>query len=274
MPKREDETYRNVYPHPAYCTCWECTQKRLKASRDASLTAFCPVCHKKSLFYNRNSGQYECLNSKCKATGRTLEEIRRYDRYMTPEETTRAVERAAERQRSGDVEYAYPSRTKKGERLPRWLKPTLVSIFAWVAVILLVLWFSGLFTNPQTEVFEPAPTGENTPPQTPSSVEIPTSREGISVSYNTQPPYAGAVGFQVQLLNNEGVSNPIWQELAAFLKLDETDKGTYLLGARVCADFVRIPVKSATCPLQIGRLSGPKRPPQKWLGEWHWVETV
>jgi len=37
---------------------------------------------------------------------------------------------------------------------------------------------------------------------------------------------------------------------------------------------LRIPVKSATCPLQAGRLSGLKRPPRKGLGEWHWVQTV
>ena len=77
MPKREDETYRNIYPHSGNCTCWECTQRRLKASGDASRTGICPECHKKSLFYNPHSGQYECLNLHCKATGRTLSEIRR-----------------------------------------------------------------------------------------------------------------------------------------------------------------------------------------------------
>ena len=77
MPKREDETYRNIYPHPAYCTCSDCTQRRHKASRDASLTSICPICKKKSLFYNRNTGQYECLNLDCKATGRTPAETKR-----------------------------------------------------------------------------------------------------------------------------------------------------------------------------------------------------
>lgn len=77
MPKREDETYRNIYPHSGNCTCWECTQRRLKASGDASRTGICPECHNKSLFYNPHSGQYECLNLHCKATGRTLSEIRR-----------------------------------------------------------------------------------------------------------------------------------------------------------------------------------------------------
>jgi len=76
MPKREDETYRNIYPHPPSCNCWECTQKRLKDSKDAFLTAICPICHKKSLFYNSHSGQYECLNLHCKATGHTLSQMR------------------------------------------------------------------------------------------------------------------------------------------------------------------------------------------------------
>jgi uncharacterized protein YkwD len=77
MPKREDETYRNAYPHPPNCTCRECTQRRLKASKNASRTGVCPVCRRKSLFYNSHSGRYECLNLRCKATGRTLSEIRR-----------------------------------------------------------------------------------------------------------------------------------------------------------------------------------------------------
>jgi len=77
MPKREDETYRNIYPHPPSCNCWECTQKRVKGSGDTSLTGICPICHKKSLFYNSRSGQYECLNLHCRATGRALSEIRR-----------------------------------------------------------------------------------------------------------------------------------------------------------------------------------------------------
>jgi len=77
MPRREDETYRNVYPHPPNCTCSECTQRRLKTSKNASRTGVCPICRRKSLFYNSHSGQYECLNLRCKATGRTLSEIRR-----------------------------------------------------------------------------------------------------------------------------------------------------------------------------------------------------
>jgi S1-C subfamily serine protease len=77
MPKREDETYKNINPHPPNCNCWECTQRRLKASRGTSLTGICPVCHKKSLFYNSRSGKYECLNSRCRATGRSLNEMRK-----------------------------------------------------------------------------------------------------------------------------------------------------------------------------------------------------
>jgi len=83
MPRREDETYRNVYPHPPNCTCWECTQRRLKASKNASRTGICPICRRKSLFYNSHSGQYECLNLRCKATGRTLSEIRK-TRFISP----------------------------------------------------------------------------------------------------------------------------------------------------------------------------------------------
>ena len=29
MPKREDETYRNVNPHPPACTCVDCVNQHL-----------------------------------------------------------------------------------------------------------------------------------------------------------------------------------------------------------------------------------------------------
>ena len=138
MPKREDETYRNIYPHPASCTCWKCTQKRLQTSRGSSLTTICPLCHEKSLFYNRNSKKYECLNLRCKATGRTPTEVR-HSRYMTPRETTRAASLAAERQTTPKTFIAdnIPSSKKNKwlakRKIPNWFM-TLLLIFSLAIV--------------------------------------------------------------------------------------------------------------------------------------------
>ena len=262
MPKREDETYRNIHPHPPYCTCWECTQRRLKASRDASLTAICPVCRKKSLFYNRNSGQYECLNLKCKATGRTLGEMRGYDRYMTPEETTRASQRYAGGQRPAGVtktpfdpdhvgyyggEYPCGSRTSGG--FPGWLKSSVVIVLLMMfGAVVQGLWgseiasfFSSTSSSPPIEVTKPPPGEAATPPKPPSGVEIPAIGDGISVFYNTRPPYNKTLGFEeedrVRLINNEDAIDPTWQQLREVLFADTTDQGHYLPGFQVCSGF-------------------------------------
>ncbi len=87
--------------HPPSCTCVECANRRLKRLRKEAhpkAISVCPRCGKKSLFYNGQDRIYECLNLKCKASGHTVSEVRGYDRYMTPEETDRAVSQAAERQ--------------------------------------------------------------------------------------------------------------------------------------------------------------------------------
>ena len=52
-----------------------------------------------------------------------------------------------------------------------------------------------------------------------------------------QPPYSKASGQQVHLVNNKDATDPTWQELVSFLRLDDTDKDSYSLGIRVCADF-------------------------------------
>ena len=68
--------------------------------------------------------------------------------------------------------------------------------------------------------------------------EIPDTKDGVSVYHNTQPPYYGASSDRtVNLKNNETARNPTWEELVSFLNLDDTDKGAYGFGLRVCAEF-------------------------------------
>jgi hypothetical protein len=36
----------------------------------------CPCCQKKSLFWNRRHGLFECLNGKCNAAGKSLDSLK------------------------------------------------------------------------------------------------------------------------------------------------------------------------------------------------------
>jgi len=68
--------------------------------------------------------------------------------------------------------------------------------------------------------------------------ETPVTEDGVSVYYHTQPPYYGASSDRpVNLKNNETARNPTWEELVSFLNLDDTDRGAYGFGLRVCAEF-------------------------------------
>ena len=60
MPKREDDTYRYIHGHPISCTCVDCIRLRTLQLR------VCPTCSCKSLFHNRKTHLYECLNTECK----------------------------------------------------------------------------------------------------------------------------------------------------------------------------------------------------------------
>jgi len=86
MPKREDETWLNIHPHPPTCNCDKCTKERSLrvGEQDYSSCGYptveCPICGCQSVFYNGKKSQYECLNTKCNAKGKTLGEIRRIDK--------------------------------------------------------------------------------------------------------------------------------------------------------------------------------------------------
>jgi len=68
--------------------------------------------------------------------------------------------------------------------------------------------------------------------------EIPVTKDGTSVYYRTQPPYYGvSPDRQVNLKNNENARNPTWEELIDFLNTDNTDRGVYGFGLRVCSEF-------------------------------------
>jgi len=83
MPKREDERWRADKEHLRYCSkheryyyakCQLCEQEELslrkifvEKQRRGELQELeqCPVCKRKSLFWNNDTKHYECLNSAC-----------------------------------------------------------------------------------------------------------------------------------------------------------------------------------------------------------------
>jgi hypothetical protein len=110
MPKREDETYRNIHPHPP-----------------TSRVSFCPKCGKKSLWYNERDKRYECLNLQCKASGRDLGEI-----ASSPKPSSASSQNIRPH---GDRVAPYKLAKKRSYRrkLPGWLT-TLLLIFSLAIV--------------------------------------------------------------------------------------------------------------------------------------------
>jgi ribosomal protein L37AE/L43A len=77
MPKREDEYWAEM--------------------KEPKGRGLCPFCGSSNIYYNKRYKSWRCGG--CEKTFPSPSYGSGYDRYMTPEETTRAAERAAERQR-------------------------------------------------------------------------------------------------------------------------------------------------------------------------------
>ncbi len=151
----------------------------------------------------------ECVNIRLKHLRRvsSTEHSKGYNSYMNPSKT-------------------HPKNTtrNRGRGLPGYITFLLV-IFG------LALLGFGLFTLSNTS---------------PTTVFAPikeylgggyTNQEGFTIYEHTQPPYRGATSAQVNLVNSKSSRNPTWEELKDFLKSDKTDKDSYSLQFRVCADF-------------------------------------
>lgn len=128
MPKREDETFRQIRygGHPPGCTCAECTERRLKKLKKEahpSYVSICPRCGKKSLWYDVKERKYECLNLKCKAVGSSPDKI--------AEESKRFVVHGDKKRSLIGKETASQNNVKKiaNYRIPNWLI-ALLFIFA------------------------------------------------------------------------------------------------------------------------------------------------
>jgi hypothetical protein len=115
--------------HPPTCTCVECTNRRLGVPHSEptqSMVSQCPVCGRKSLFYNRRDAKYECLNLDCKATGHTIEMIRRTGADKKPKTASESVSHA-----SNGAANPPPRRTRaSSEPFPNWLS-VIFSVEQW-----------------------------------------------------------------------------------------------------------------------------------------------
>lgn len=53
-------------------------------------------------------------------------------------------------------------------------------------------------------------------------------------------PYDGADNSPLRLTNQDSVRNPTWEELKAFILMDNTDQLPYVEGVRICGDFAEL----------------------------------
>lgn len=223
--------------HPSSCTCVQCTNRRLRRLRKEAHPSYiyiCPRCNKKSLFYNGRDRIYECLNLRCKASGRTLYELRGHGSgiYMTTEETNRAAAWATETQRKvsyrKNIPVSYKTKPTKSRR--GWSIPIL--FFS----ILLILFGVYRWGNTSNVVSPPA-------------IEIPPIQEVMPPTLSPvtpAPPAAGVVPPSAvappatMLPAQPTLRNPSWEELKTFLWNDKTDQLTYIYPTFVCGDFAKM----------------------------------
>ena len=102
---------------------------------------------------------------------------------------------------------------------------TALNVILLMALIVSALPFA---TACVEQTYTPAPT-------TPEVANTPAY--GVTTYDNKQPPYSGAQGHEVKIVNNPNAVNPTWQQLLLFLENDDTDQEAYVYGLRVCAHF-------------------------------------
>lgn len=60
----------------------------------------------------------------------------------------------------------------------------------------------------------------------------------VEIYYQVQPSYTkGPAGTSINLVNNNAVGDPTWQELLCFIESDDTQTGTYVEGFYMCGSF-------------------------------------
>jgi ribosomal protein L37AE/L43A len=116
MPKREDEY-------------WAGTKK-------PKGRGLCPSCGSSNIYYNKRYKSWRCGG--CEKSFPSPSYGSGYDRYMTPEEPTRAAERAAERQR-GTPARIYRGRDDIARGRKSRALPTLGGFTAWKAFLIFLL---------------------------------------------------------------------------------------------------------------------------------------
>jgi hypothetical protein len=244
MPKREDETFRNIYPHPPSCTCARCTAerlRRLKKEAHPSYVSKCPKCGQKSLWYNGRDRKYECLNLKCTAAGRTLDEIRGYKttEYMTEGETDKAAELAARRQRhqKPPLTYNYTNRYRDYEK-PRGKKGVPGCLIFLIVIFSIAMLTFGLYNlykanTPETtdyvDTTDTSDTGEQTSEDNGGEQSNILGDYYLGLVYTPEGVLGGSecYGEFIVLINNEEAVNPSYNQLITFLQQDGTDQFPY-----------------------------------------------
>jgi len=96
-----------------------------------------------------------------------------------------------------------------------------------------------------------APDARNTPLRVTVTLVISETKETLAIEetvdgnvnnveiyYKKQPPYSKGLAYtNIDLLNNQGATDPTWQQLLQFLVSDDTDEQTYIPGIYMCGSF-------------------------------------
>jgi len=237
MPKREDEFWAGM--------------------KEPKGRGLCPFCGSSNVYYNKRYESWRC--AKCERSfpspsygpggdfgkearwfGKTTEEVRRREFAEAARKSRAEKQKGIESPFDPDRVGYYREEYSRGSRgFPGWLKPVVaIVLLAMSAVVIHGLWggeivsfFSSIATSPPVEVSKP-------PPETSSGdVEVPTTRDGVSIFHNTEPPYGISPYQPVQLINNESATDPTWRELVAFISADETDSHRYIESFFACGAF-------------------------------------
>lgn len=190
--------------------------KKMDWRQERRMRTICPFCGSDRTYYNEKYKTWKCL--KCEKSF-IVEDLRPTKYGVPARKAPKPKDEFVEHwERQGKPPTAYkPSKgISRSSRFPGWLKPILaVAILVMFTVVVWGLWgsqiasfFSSVSTSPPMEV--------------------------------SQPPFSTAPYTPVCLVNNKAATDPTWQELIAFLRIDNTDGHPYIFGSFMCGSFAEM----------------------------------
>lgn len=148
----------------------------------------CPRCNERSLFYNKKDGLYECLNKKCKAKGKSLDDISRKSQAPV-QQVPKAEVSPAPVSRKPPVTKTPKKGIEKlkkptGVSIPNWIKVGALSIFPLLIIALIIYFNWGGIASPIPAITPPVGSSDSTPITTITISENFSSEETEGIVFN------------------------------------------------------------------------------------------